>query len=86
MLLRGDIKLKMQFALLQILATLTLLGCGVRGVDVGPDMRSFSSAIKDGKIGPNTEKVLYEHSTGQPGVITEQWFTGEIRRSTSKLN
>lgn len=66
----------MESALLQILATLSLLGCGVRGIDVGPDMRSFSSAIKGGQIGPNTEKVLYEHSTGQRGVITEQWFTG----------
>ena len=46
------------------------------GLDVAPNMRSFSSAIKAGSIGANVEKVLYEHRTGNPGVITEQWFTG----------
>ena len=45
-------------------------------VPVSKNMRSFSSAIKGGTIGTNEEKVLYEHNTGQPGVITEQWFTG----------
>ena len=45
-------------------------------VPVSNNMRSFSSAIKGGMIGANEEKVLYEHNTGQPGVITEQWFTG----------
>lgn len=45
-------------------------------VPVSNNMRSFSSAIKGGSIKANKEKVLYEHSTGQPGVITEQWFTG----------
>lgn len=49
------------------------------GIDVASNMRSFSSAIKNGAIGANVEKVLYEHSTGQPGVITEQWFTGKRR-------
>ncbi len=45
-------------------------------VPVTPDMKSFSSAIKGGNINANVEKTLYEHSTGQPGVVTEQWFTG----------
>ena len=45
-------------------------------VPVSNNMRSFSSAIKGGSIKANEEKVLYEHSTGQSGVITEQWFTG----------
>ena len=62
-----------------MLAALTILGlfagC-VRGIDVGPGMRSFSSAIKGGSLAANVEKVLYEHNTGEPGVITEQWFTG----------
>ena len=44
---------------------------------VSANMRSFSSAIKNGLIAPKEEKVLYEHNTGQPGVITEQWFTGK---------
>ncbi len=45
-------------------------------VPVAANMRSFSSAIKSGQLVAKTEKVLYEHNTGQPGVITEQWFTG----------
>ena len=45
-------------------------------IPVQPGMRSFSSAIKGGVFAANTEKILYEHDTGQPGVITEQWFTG----------
>ena len=45
-------------------------------VPVTPEMKSFSSVIKGGKIPANVEKTLYEHSTGQPGVVTEQWFTG----------
>ena len=45
-------------------------------VPVQPGMKSFSSAIKGGMLNGNVEKVLYEHDTGQPGVITEQWYTG----------
>lgn len=45
-------------------------------VPVTVNMRSFSSAIKDGKLEANTEKLLYAHNTGEAGVITEQWFTG----------
>ena len=44
-------------------------------VPVQSDMKSFSSAIKDGVAVGGQEKVLYKHETG-PGVITEQWFTG----------
>ena len=47
-------------------------------IQVTPEMKSFSSAIKGGHVSANVEKVLYEHSTGQPGVVTEQWFTGEV--------
>ena len=53
-----------------------LLGCNLAVVPVQPGMKTFSSAIKDGLLEANKEKVLYEHNTGQPGVITEQWFTG----------
>ncbi|XP_062503637.1 uncharacterized protein LOC134180488 [Corticium candelabrum] len=44
-------------------------------VQVTPNMKSFSSAIKGGSLASNKEKILYSRSTG-PGVITEQWFTG----------
>lgn len=57
-----------------------LLACflyqGAATVPVQPGMKSFSSAIKGGMLNGNEEKLLYEHNTGQPGVITEQWFTG----------
>ena len=61
-----------------VLTILCLLCGAASGIDVGPSMRSFSSAIKGGSLAANAEKVLYEHSTGEPGVITEQWFTGRI--------
>lgn len=61
-----------------VLVVLVCLCSGAYGIDVGPDFRSFSSAIKGGTLRANIEKVLYEHKTGQPGVITEQWFTGEV--------
>ena len=58
-----------------------LLMCLFQGslavVYVESNMKSFSSAIKNGHIVSNEEKVLYEHKTG-PGVITEQWFTGAV--------
>ena len=60
-----------------------LFGAAVlaRGIQVQSGMRSFSSAIKGGKVAANTEKVLYEYeSQGLPGVITEQWFTGKSQR------
>ena len=44
-------------------------------VPVNPKMRSFSSAIKNGHLAANQELVLYESNTGEPGVVTEQWFT-----------
>ena len=45
-------------------------------VNVDPNMKSFSYAIKAGLLKSGEEQTLYEHNTGQPGVITEQWFTG----------
>ena len=45
-------------------------------VNVDPNMKSFSYAIKGGLLKSGEEQTLYEHNTGQPGVITEQWFTG----------
>ena len=48
------------------------------GIDIGSDMRSFSSAIKGGLLNAGEEKVLYERNIGQPGIITEQWFTGSL--------
>ena len=50
-------------------------------VPVNPKMRSFSSAIKNGHLAANQELVLYESNTGEPGVVTEQWFTGECQSS-----
>ena len=47
-------------------------------VYVNSNMKSFSYAIKHGFIQANVEKTLYEHNSGQPGVITEQWFTGRL--------
>ena len=46
-------------------------------VPVNPKMRSFSSAVKGGHLAADQELVLYESNTGEPGVITEQWFTGK---------
>ena len=59
-----------------------LLVCMFQGtwamVYVNSNMKSFSYAIKHGFIHANEEKTLYEHDSGQPGVITEQWFTGRL--------
>ena len=46
-------------------------------VPVEESMRTFSNAIKGGHLVPDEEYLLYESDTG-PGVITEQWFTGEM--------
>ena len=59
-----------------LLILLTALTRTVCYVQVTPDMKSFSSAIKGGHLDANVEMVLYNRSTG-PGVITEQWFTGQ---------
>ena len=70
----------MDSAVVVILFVLNLVLDGVLSyVPVTKDMKSFSSAIKAGKIAANVEKLLYEHSSGQPGVITEQWFTGKVK-------
>ena len=47
-------------------------------VDGAPQYKTFSHAIKNGKMkGGNVENILFEYDSG-PGVITEQWFTGEL--------
>ena len=51
--------------------------CAAAQVPVSPKMRSFSNAIKGGRLVPGVELLLYESDTGEPGVITEQWFTGQ---------
>lgn len=53
-----------------------LLSLSYCQVPVNKNMKSFSSAIKGGKMQAGVEKTLYETSGNQPGVITEQWFTG----------
>lgn len=60
----------------RIFLLVCLLQEAVALVSVNSNMKSFSFAIKNGFLYPNVEKTLYEHNTGQPGVITEQWFTG----------
>ena len=68
----------------QFFVLLFLLQGSLAVIYVQPNMKSFSSAIKNGYIFANQEKVLYEHHTGEPGVITEQWVTGykEMMRHT----
>ncbi len=61
-----------------------ILGCLLLSawaqVPVTLNMKSFSSAIKGGHLAGAVEKILYERNTGQPGVITEQWFTGKSQK------
>lgn len=47
---------------------------------VNSNRKSFSYAIKNGFIHANVETTLYEHDTGQPGVITEQCFMSYWKR------
>ena len=62
-----------------LLTSCLLVVCTVTAqVPVNPKMRSFSSAVKGGHMAPGEETLLYESDTGEPGVITEQWFTGEM--------
>lgn len=69
---------RMQWVLVRLfLMALLCAGLAAGYVPVNANMRSFSSAIKDGSIKANVEKTLYKRNTGEPGVITEQWFTGE---------
>lgn len=68
----------MAFLLAGRLLTISLVVlCATAQVPVNPNMRSFSNAIKAGHLVPNKELVLFESDTGEPGVITEQWYTGE---------
>lgn len=68
---------------------IVLLVCLLQGtwalVSVNSKMKSFSYAIKNGFIHPNVEKTLYEHDTGEPGVITEQWFTGLTMNQDTRI-
>ena len=41
-------------------------------IHVTPNMKTFSYAMKNAVLDADVEKTLYEHNTGQPGVITEQ--------------
>ena len=70
---------------IQFLLVMFLLQGSLALVYVQPNMKSFSSAIKNGWIVANQEKVLYEHDTGEPGVITEQWFTGEVMNQNARI-
>ena len=68
-----------------VIGYLTLSFCAAQ-VPVNPKMRSFSSAIKAGHLVANQELVLYESNTGEPGVITEQWFTGKWSNHCADMN
>ena len=70
---------------IQFLLVMFLLQGSLALVYVQPNMKSFSSAIKNGWIVANQEKVLYEHDTGEPGVITEQWFTGGVMNQNARI-
>ena len=58
-----------------VLGLLVLPALALCYVPVQSDMKTFSSAIKDGEILGGEEKILYEYEIG-PGVVTEQWFAG----------
>ena len=62
---------------LRVLVGFLALSVCVAQVPVNPKMRSFSSAVKGGHLVADQELVLYESNTGEPGVITEQWFAGK---------
>ena len=59
-----------------VIGFLALTVCAAQ-VPVNTNMRSFSSAIKGGMLEAGQEFLLYESDTGEPGVITEQWYTGK---------
>ena len=70
---------------IRVFLVVCLLQGALALVQVTSNMKSFSSAIKNGYIVSNEEKVLYEHDTGQPGVITEQWFTGGVMNQNARI-
>ena len=84
-----DISWIREMARLQLIAILVgAAAVQVSGIGVRREMRSFSSAIKAGTIAAYTEKVLYEYESThhqEPGVITEQWFTGKRMHSQRKI-
>ena len=67
----------MKACLLRVLIGFFALCLCAAQVPVNPKMRSFSSAVKGGQLAANQELILYESNTGEPGVITEQWFAGK---------
>ncbi|XP_068755557.1 uncharacterized protein [Montipora capricornis] len=69
----------------RIFLLLCLFQVTLTQVSVNSNMKSFSYAIKNGWITSNVEKTLYEHDTGEPGVITEQWFTGSTMNQDSRI-
>ena len=70
---------------IRVFLVVCLLQGALALVQVTKKMKSFSSAIKNGYIFSNEEKVLYEHDTGEPGVITEQWFTGAVMNRHARI-
>ena len=66
-------------SLLVLLNSLLVLSRPQAHVPVEENMRTFSNAIKGGHFIPGEEYLLYESDTGEPGVITEQWFTGKMK-------
>ena len=70
---------------IRVFLVVCLLQGALALAQVTKNMKSFSSAIKNGYIFSNKEKVLYEHDTGQPGVITEQWFTGGVMNQNARI-
>ena len=72
-------------AVIRILLLVSLVQGTWALVSVNSKMKSFSYAIKNGIIDPNVEKTLYEHDTGEPGVITEQWFTGSTMNQDTRI-
>ncbi len=69
-----DYQIMPAFLLLLVAA---LLATYQAAIPVTPNMKSFSHAIKDGRlVGVGVENVIFSHTSG-PGVITEQWTAGK---------
>lgn len=54
-------------------------------VKLTEDTRSFTHAEKEGRCVADSEIVLFERDTGIPGVLTEQWFTGNDCMNNNSL-
>lgn len=46
-------------------------------VELSDDMKSFSHAQKNGHCIAGQEIAIFQRNESVPGVVTEQWFTGE---------